>query len=51
MKKYEQENLSVSNTFGIITPCSATYHLEVGVPISLKVGTKACYEDKTALII
>ena len=42
MKKCEQENLSVSNKFGIITPCSATYHLEVGVPILLKVGTKAC---------
>ena len=35
-----QEDWSESDKFWIITPCSDTYDLAVGVPISLKVDTK-----------
>ena len=39
-EKIDQEHWSVCDTFEIITPCSATYNLEVGAPISLKPATK-----------
>ena len=39
----DQEDWNVSDTFGIITLCSATYHLEVGASISLKAATKASF--------
>ena len=35
-----QKNKSVCNRFGIIIPCSATYFLEGGAHVSLKVATK-----------
>ena len=35
-----QKNKSVCNRFGIIMPCSATYFLEGGAHVSLKVATK-----------
>ena len=37
---------NVPDCFGIITPCSATYHLKVGAPISLKAATKASLRGK-----
>ena len=42
----DQEDWSVSDKFGIITTSSATYHLEMGAPVSLKVATKACFGGK-----
>ena len=38
-EKIDQEHWSVCGTFEIITPCSATYYLEVGAPVSLKPAT------------
>ena len=32
---------SVSGTFGIITPCSATYYMVDGAAVSLNLATKA----------
>ena len=34
---------------GIITPYSATYHLEVGAPVSFKLPTKASLRGKKTL--
>ena len=45
--KCDQEDWNVSDSFGIITPCSATYHPEVKAPISLKAATKASLRGKT----
>ena len=39
-EKIYQEHWSVCGTFEIITPCSATYYLEVGPPVSLKPATE-----------
>ena len=41
-----KKNWSVCNRFGIILPCSATYFLEGGVHVSLKVVTKVFLEVK-----
>ena len=46
-----QENCSLTDKFGIITPCSATYHLEFGAPVSLKAVTKGCFGVKGTLKI
>ena len=35
-----EKSKSVCNRFGIIIPCSATYFLEGGAHVSLKVATK-----------
>ena len=43
-EEYDQEGWSVSNTFGIITLPLPTYHLEVGVPFSVKLATKASFK-------
>ena len=45
----DQEDWSVSNTFGIIIACSATYHLQVGAPVSLKLSTKSSLGVKETL--
>ena len=45
----DQEDRIVSDTFGIITPCSGTYHLVVGGPISLNLATKASFGGKRTL--
>ena len=42
----DPQDWSVSDKFGVITPCSTTYHLEVGAPVSLKVATKASFGGK-----
>ena len=47
----DQEDLSVSDTFEIVTSCSATYHLEVRTPVSLKLATKASFGGKRTLKI
>ena len=41
----------MSDIFGIITPCSATNHLEVGPVVSLKPTTKASIGGKDTLKI
>ena len=46
MEEFDQEDWSVSDTFGIILPCPATYHLEVGGPVSLKTATKRSFGGK-----
>ena len=51
MNECDQENCIVSDTFRIITPCSTTYHLEVGAPVSLKLATKASFGGKKYLKI
>ena len=45
-EEYNQEDWSVFDEFGIITPCSAPYHLKVGARFSLKVATKASFGGK-----
>ena len=40
MEKCNKEDSSVFDAFGIITPCTATYHLEVGALLPLKLGGK-----------
>ena len=42
-EKCDHEEASVSDTFGIITPCPATYYLQVGVPALLSLATKAYF--------
>ena len=46
MEECDREDWSVSDTFGIITPCSATHHLVVGGPVSLNLATKASFGGK-----
>ena len=41
-----QESLGVFNKFGIITPCWATYNLEVVGPVSIKAATIASLRGK-----
>ena len=43
---FYQEDWSVSDTFIIIPPFSATYHLEEGAPVLLKANTKASLKSK-----
>ena len=50
-EKCTQDDWSVSDKSGIVTTCSATYHLEVCAPISLKVATKVCFGGKNTLKI
>ena len=45
-EKCDQEEWNVSDGFGIVAPCSATYHLELVAPISLKAATKASVRGK-----
>ena len=47
----DQEDWSVCDRFGIITPCSATYHLVVSGPVSLNLTTKASFGGKKTLKI
>ena len=48
-EEFDQEHCSVSDIFEIITPCLATYHLEVGAPVSLNLPTKASFGGKKTL--
>ena len=50
-KECEKKDWSVSDIFEIITSCSSTYHKEVGVPVSLKVATKAYFRGDKSLKI
>ena len=47
----DQKNWTVCNKFGIIIPCEATYSLEVGPGVSLKVATKVFLEVKKTIKI
>ena len=49
-EKYNQEDWNISDTFGIITLLLPTYHLEVGVPFSVKLATKASFESKKTFL-
>ena len=49
-EKYNQEDWNISGTFGIITLLLPTYHLEVGVPFSVKLATKASFESKKTFL-
>ena len=46
MEEFYQEHFSASDISEIITPCLATYHLEVGTPVSLNLPTKASFGNK-----
>ena len=46
----DQEDWSVSDGYGIITPWSATYHLVVRGPISLNLATKASFGGTKLLL-
>ena len=46
-----QEDWSVFDTFGIITPCSATNDVEARAPVSLKLATKGSLEGRKDLKI
>ena len=41
------KSLKFFDQFGITIPCSATYLLEVGARVSLKVATKACFFESS----
>ena len=51
MEKCDQKDWNVSDKFGIIIPCSATYFMEVGARVSLKVATKISFRAKKTLKI
>ena len=51
MEECDQEDWSVSDTFQIITLLSATCHLEVSVPFSVRLATKASFIGKKNLKI
>ena len=51
MEECDQEDWTVSDRFGIITPCSAIYHLVVGRSVSLNLATKPSFGDKKTLKI
>ena len=42
----DQSSLSVSDKFGVITPFSATFVLEMSVQVSLKVANKGSFRGK-----
>ena len=48
-ERIDQEHWSVCDTFEMITPCSATYYLEVGAPVPLKPATKVSCGGKKSL--
>ena len=45
-KECDRSNLSVSDKFGMITPFSATFVLEMSAQVSLKVANKGSFRDK-----
>ena len=45
-KECKQQGGSVFDKFGIMTPCSATYNLEVGAPVSVKAAIIASLKVK-----
>ena len=48
-EEYDQKHWNAPDQFGIITLFLATYHLEVGAPISLKAATKSSLQGKKTL--
>ena len=50
-EEFDQDDWSVHDAFGIITPCSATYQLVVGRPVSLNLATKVSFGGKKTLKI
>ena len=51
MEECDQQDRSVSDKFGIISPCSATYFMKVGASVSLKPATKTSFGGKKILKI
>ena len=51
MKECKQKVRNVFNQFDITIPCSATYFLEVGAHVSLKVATKGNLENLDFLVV
>ena len=49
MEGCDQKIWHVFNQFGNTIPCSATYFLEIGSPVSLKVATKGSVKGKNTL--
>ena len=45
-EEWDQKLWNVFDQFGMTIPCSATYFLEVGAHVSLKVATKVSLEGK-----
>ena len=45
-EKCDEQDLSVFDTFEIITPCPVPYHLDVGAAVSLKATTKVSLRGK-----
>ena len=51
-EEFDQEDLGyICDAFGIITSCSATYHLEMGAPVLLKLASKVYFRGKKILKI
>ena len=50
-EKWLQKVSNVSNHFGITIPCSATYFMEVGARVSLKLTTKGSVKCKNTVKI
>ena len=46
MDECDQKVWNVFDQFGIATPCLATYFLEVGARVSMKVGSKGSIRGK-----
>ena len=51
MEECDQKISNVFDQFGITMPCSATYFLEVGARVSLKLATKGFLRGKNTLKI
>ena len=47
----DQKDCSVSDKFGIIAPCPATYFFHVGARVLLKVANKGSLGDQSTLKI
>ena len=50
-EKCDQQNRSFSSKSEMFMPCAATYFLEVGARVSLKITTKGYFKGKKSLKI
>ena len=51
MEECDQKIRNFSDKFGVTIPCSLTYFLKAGAPVSLKVATKGYFRGEKPLKI
>ena len=51
MEECDRKIRNLSDKFGVTIPCSLTYFLKVGAPVSLKVATKGYFRGEKPLKI